>query len=133
MYRTAGESGLSEIAMIILRDGRVWALPKGLIDGGETPERTAVREVREETGLTAVIEDDLGESSYWFFIRDENVKCRKTVRYFLMKYKSGNTEDHDREVERAEWVPAGEALARATYRGDREIIKKALEMLEHVR
>jgi 8-oxo-dGTP diphosphatase len=126
--RRAGRE--TDVAMIAVKNGTVWALPKGLIDPGESPEETAVREVREETGLTGSIIGEIGNTTYWFHARGENVKCHKTVTYFLMRYEEGSTADHDHEVDRVVWVPLHEAEGRATYKGDREIIKKAMEMMD---
>jgi 8-oxo-dGTP diphosphatase len=70
-----------EIAMVAIKGGNVWCLPKGLIDKGEVPEKTALREVSEETGLRGRIIEKLGEITYWYYIKNDNAKCRKTVHY----------------------------------------------------
>ena len=121
--------GSMDVALICPKGGQVWSLPKGLVDEGETVEQTALREVREEAGVDARITASLGESRYWYFIRRENVKCRKTVKYFLMEYAGGDVGDHDEEVSEAAWVPMHEALERLTYKGDREVMTRAIGML----
>jgi len=118
-----------EIALISVRGGTAWCLPKGLVDKGETPEMTAVREVREETGLNGRVVERLGEISYWYYIREENMKCRKTVSFFLMEYLSGDTAGHDLEVDSAEWLSVDSALKKVSYKGDRSIIEKAQALL----
>jgi len=118
-----------EIALVSVRNGRAWCLPKGLVDTGETPEITAVREVKEETGLTGRIVDSLGDINYWYYIKEENMKCRKTVSFYLMEYVSGNTSDHDGEVDSADWLDLDTALHRVSYKGDRTIIEKAIARL----
>lgn len=115
--------------MVAIKGGSVWCLPKGLIDKGEIPEKTALREVSEETGLKGRIIEKLGEITYWYYIKNDNAKCRKTVHFFLMEYESGNIADHDWEVDTVSWFPIERALHKATYKGEREIIRKARESL----
>lgn len=120
---------ITEIAMVAVKGGNVWCLPKGLIDKGEVPEKTALREVEEETGLKGRIIEKLGEITYWYYIKEENIKCKKTVHFFLMEYEAGDVSKHDREVDNAAWFPIDEALKKARYKGEREIIEKAREIV----
>jgi len=119
------QEGRVEVILVSVREGRYWCLPKGLIDQGETAEQAALREVREESGLTGRIVEDLGEISYWYYIKGENTKCRKTVHFFLMEYVSGSTAQHDLEVDEAKWFPVDEALGKISFKGDRSILQKA--------
>jgi len=81
-----------EVAMVAIKGGNVWCLPKGLIDKGEIPEKTALREVLEETGLKGRIIEKLGEITYWYYIKNDNAKCKKTVHFFLMEYEFSSGE-----------------------------------------
>jgi 8-oxo-dGTP diphosphatase len=118
-----------EVALVAVKEGNVWCLPKGLIDKGEVPEKTALREVKEEAGLKGRIVKKLGEITYWFYIKKENVKYKKTVHFFLMEYESGDISNHDWEVDNVAWFPINEALRKATYKGEKEMIQKAKDIL----
>src|SRR5882672_213794 len=78
---------------------RVLALPKGHIDPGESALQAAEREVREETGIVAEPVRELGEARYWY--RRDGQTIPKSVAFYLFAYVSGNTDDHDDEVEEA--------------------------------
>lgn len=127
VYRRSG--GTFEVALIATKNGTLWTLPKGLIDKGENPAETAVREIVEETGLVGTVLESLGERSYWFYLKDDNVKCRKTVSYFLLEYAGGDIEKYGWEVDEARWFPIDEAVRTVFYRSDREILEKARERL----
>ena len=120
-----------EIALAARRTRRgelAWGLPKGLIEPQEQPEEAALREVREETGLEAEIEDDLGSISY--FYRWEGEGVRKSVRFFLMRATGGDVTKHDHEMEEVRWFPLAEAGKRSTYRSEREVVLRAVAILE---
>ncbi len=128
IFRDANGSDF-EIALVAVKDGKVWSLPKGLVEKGEEASETAVREVREETGLSGKIIEKLGDITYWYFIKEDNAKCRKTVHFYLLEYVGGSTADHNWEVDKAEWFPISEALKKLSYKGDKEIVRKAKESL----
>lgn len=118
-----------EVALVAVKNGKVWCLPKGLVEKGEDEEDTATREVMEETGLRGRIINKIGDVSYWYYIRDENIKCKKTVHFYLLEFISGDTKDHSWEVDRAEWFDIDEAVRMLSYKDEREIMNKAREML----
>jgi 8-oxo-dGTP pyrophosphatase MutT (NUDIX family) len=103
---------------------RVLGLPKGHIDGNETPEAAATREVREETGVDAELIDELGEVRYAYQRGGRQVD--KLVRFYLFEYRSGDLADHDHEIEDARWMPSAEAIQSLTYVGEREMVARAL-------
>ncbi len=106
-------------------DGRkVLALPKGHVDPGETPPQAAQREVREEAGVDTTLVDELGEVRYWY--QRDGRKIAKLVTFFLFEYTGGDVADHDNEVEEARWIPLEEALHTLTYKGEREMVQRAL-------
>ena len=123
------ESGI-EIALAARRTRRgelAWGLPKGMIEPDEEPEVAALREVREETGLVAEIDEDLGSISY--FYQWDEVGVRKTVRFYLMHATGGDLADHDHEMEEVRWFPMADAPRKATYRSEREVVDRAVEIL----
>lgn len=106
---------------------RVLGLPKGHIDPGESAERAATREVREEAGVEAELIEKLGDVRY-FYQRDGR-RIFKLVHFFLFAYRSGDVADHDDEVEEARWMPLREAIEAVTYRGEREMLERALSVV----
>jgi 8-oxo-dGTP pyrophosphatase MutT (NUDIX family) len=105
----------------------VWGLPKGGIDEGETELDAAIREVREETGLEAEVEEDLGQIRYMYVW--EGVRVRKMVRFFLMRATGGDVSNHDDEMEDVRWFSLPTAIRRAAYRGEREVLERARDRL----
>jgi 8-oxo-dGTP pyrophosphatase MutT (NUDIX family) len=106
------------------RDGVTWSLPKGTPDGDETAEQTALREVREETGLEVRIVGPVGDIHYRF-VRDGR-RIDKTVQYFLMEATGGDLADHDHEFEEVRWFGLGEAEAVMSFPTERDILARAL-------
>jgi len=113
----------------------VLALPKGLIDPGEKPEQTAVREVLEETGITAALIRKLTDTKY-VYVRSWGDKQRvfKIVSFYLLRYQSGRIDDVTPEmrveVKRALWLPLDEAPRKLAYGGERQVARKAQEFVE---
>jgi ADP-ribose pyrophosphatase YjhB (NUDIX family) len=107
---------------------RVLALPKGHPDGDETPEQAATREVREETGVEAELVEPLGDVTY--FYQRKGRRIHKRVRFFLFRYVSGSTDDHDQEIEDARWMPLAEAAENLTYPGERDMAARALSRVQ---
>ncbi len=123
--------GRPEILLLRHTSGR-WMLPKGTIEERETPEEVALREVREETGLSRVrVVADLGEERYSFYWRADRMYYDKTVRYFLLEFL-GDEEPRPQAEEgfvACEWVSPDEALARITYKETREVVRRARDHL----
>lgn len=118
-----------EIALVAVKGGKVWCLPKGLMEKGEDERDTAIREVMEETGLKGRIVDKIGDISYWYYIKEEETRCKKLVHFYLLEYIEGDTERHSWEVDRAEWFEIDEALRLLSYKDERDMVNKAKEMI----
>jgi 8-oxo-dGTP pyrophosphatase MutT (NUDIX family) len=121
--------GIPEVCLIRPAGRRVWGLPKGGVEPGETLAQTAVREVAEETGIDGVVDDTLGSIDYSFYSREEGSRIHKTVHYYLMHATGGDTADHDHEVSEARWVRLRDALHLMTYPNEREMVRRAAESL----
>ena len=111
------------------------ALPKGLVDPGETPEVTSVREVREETGICGQIITKLTDIKY-VYVRSwgDGERVFKVVSFYLLQYSSGEIDalapEMRIEVKRATWVPLQEASRRLGYSNERKVIRLAEEYIQ---
>jgi 8-oxo-dGTP pyrophosphatase MutT (NUDIX family) len=106
-------------------DGRrVLALPKGHVDPGETAPEAAAREVREEAGVEADLVEKLGDVRYWY--QRSGRRIAKVVSFFLFDYRGGDPADHDAEIEEARWMPLADAARELSYKGEREMVERAL-------
>jgi 8-oxo-dGTP pyrophosphatase MutT (NUDIX family) len=110
----------------------VLALPKGLVDPGEKPLETALREVYEETGVTADAVTKLGDSKYVYTRAwGDGARVFKIVSFYLMRYRSGRINDIAPEmrieVARAQWVRLEDAPTVLAYKGEKQMARRALE------
>lgn len=114
-----------DVRVVLIRSRRrksdVWSLPKGHFKARETADQTALREVREETGLRTRIVATLGTIDYWFV--EKGVRYHKFVEYFVMTAVSGSLDDHDDEVEEACWLAWDEAIERMSYPNERALVE----------
>jgi 8-oxo-dGTP pyrophosphatase MutT (NUDIX family) len=111
-----------------------WGLPKGLVERGESPETAAAREATEETGLEVEMVSPLEKIDYWYVQPPrgeykEPTRVHKFVHFFLMRTTGGNPEDHDLETEEVVFLTPAEAIKRASFSGEKKILKKAAASL----
>jgi 8-oxo-dGTP pyrophosphatase MutT (NUDIX family) len=120
-----------EVAIISVGDPVRWQLPKGIVDPGETPEETAVREVREEAGIDAALLAPLEPVEYWYVGHrgKQRVRFHKFVHFYVMEYQSGQLSDHDHEVNEARWVDIEQAQKMLAFKGERQAVAQAAAYL----
>ena len=121
VHRTTG--GRIEVVLVHRRHPKLWALPKGTPDAGETVEETALRETREETGLEVELEARLRSISY-FFVRGRT-RFHKTVHFFLMRPVGGDVSQHDHEFDEVRWFQLEEAIGIMTHPTERSVVEQA--------
>ncbi len=119
-----------EIEVLICKDGSYhkWVLPKGMANRGETLEQAALREVREEVGVTARLIAPLGEPEKYIYTR-RGLRIFKSVHYYLMEYESGSEADHDHEMEEVRWVGIDTAIEMMGYQGAKTMLIRAKALL----
>ena len=124
-----------EIAIVSVKPKLRWQLPKGIVDPGESPQVTAVREVREEAGIETDLLSLIETIEYWY--RSEKngqpVRYHKFVHFYLLQYRSGDVSKHDHEIEEARWISLDEAIEMLDFKSEREVVEKAREMIEAIR
>lgn len=130
--RTTG--GRVEVALISVGERGRWQLPKGLVGAGESAERAALRETREETGLAAEMVAPVDTVEYWYVAaeRGRRVRFHKFVHFYLLRYAGGEVTGHDHEVNEARWFAVDEAHAALAFDNEKRIVERAREMIRAV-
>ena len=126
-----GETGGVEVVIVSVGGQSRWQLPKGLVDEGEKPEITAVREAREEAGVESEVVQHLETIEYWYAGLDNGIRVRfhKRVHFYLLRYLTGDTKDHDWEVNEARWVPIEDATSQLAFDNERRVMERARQLL----
>ncbi|MFP6679817.1 MAG: NUDIX hydrolase [Dehalococcoidia bacterium] len=118
-----------EVVLCYRESEKLWALPKGTPEEGESREETARREVEEESGITVESGPSVGETRY-SFVRD-GFQYEKVVYFYLMRAVGGDLRNHDTEFDLAVWVPVDQALEKLTFKNESRVLEKALPMEEN--
>src|SRR6266498_3318244 len=118
-----------QIAIVSVKPSLRWQLPKGIVDPGETPEITAVREVREEAGVETDLRELIETVEYWYqrLQYGKRIHYHKFVHFYLLAYRAGNVADHDHEVAESRWVSFEEAMELLAFKSERGVVEKARE------
>lgn len=121
----------AEIVIVSVGAKLRWQLPKGIVDSGETPEITALREVREEAGIQTRLIQPIDVIEYWYIgdLEGQRVRFHKFVHFFLLAYESGEVQDHDHEVHEARWVSIEQALELLAFKGEKQMVQQASSMI----
>ena len=120
-----------ELVIVSVKPKMRWQLPKGIVDPGETPQITAVREVREEAGVETDLMALIETIEYWYRATSygKPVRYHKFVHFYLLQYRSGDVSDHDHEIEEARWVSFEEAIEMLAFKTERGVVEKARAMI----
>ncbi len=110
-----------------LSGARTHRLPKGKIGRRETPQEAALREVREETGLSAQVVAPLGLVEYTY--REAGVEVAKRVHFYLMELQPEAAATPDGELEQIAWLPLQQACRILTYEPERRVVERAAKEL----
>jgi ribonuclease HI len=119
-----------KVCLIAKKNGRIWTLPKGRVEPGETPEETAHREVKEETGFEAEVREKLDEINYYFYWKDNQTLYHKIVTFYLMPLREEVFHGRDSEADIVRWHTLGEAYRMLTYLNEKEVMRKAQKALQ---
>ncbi|MEA2766943.1 MAG: hypothetical protein QOK07_3347 [Gemmatimonadaceae bacterium] len=120
-----------DVVIVAVGGNNRWQLPKGLVEKDENPEIAAVREAREEGGIESEVIEHIETVEYWYAGLDkgERVRFHKRVHFYLLRYLSGDTGDHDWEVNEARWVPIGDAASQLAFDNERRVVERARELI----
>lgn len=120
-----------DVVIVAVGGNNRWQLPKGLVEKDEKPEIAAVREAREEGGTDSEVVEHIETVEYWYAGLDggERVRFHKRVHFYLLRYVSGDTSNHDWEVNEARWVPIGDAASQLAFDNERRVVERARELI----
>ena len=120
-----------DVVIVAVGGNNRWQLPKGLVEKDEKPEIAAVREAREEGGTDSEVVEHIETVEYWYAGLDggERVRFHKRVHFYLLRYLSGDTGNHDWEVNEARWVPIDDANGQLAFDNERRVVERAKQLI----
>lgn len=120
------DSGKVKVLLIRHKNGGHWAFPKGHVEKGETEEETALREIREETGLKVKLDTGFRHTVTY----SPKPEVMKDVVYFAARSEEKRVKAQEEEVTDIHWFKPQEALDIVTYDNDRRILEAFFEYLK---
>ncbi|MBM01287.1 MAG: hypothetical protein CL762_01000 [Chloroflexi bacterium] len=121
--------GIFEVILCERSSEDLVALPKGKPNEGENESETAMREVKEETGITVNIIKKIQEIFYSF--RSFENTINKKVSFFLMEHTGGNILEHDDEFDKVYWEQIDSALRKLTFQGEKDVLEEAIKLVKN--
>jgi 8-oxo-dGTP pyrophosphatase MutT (NUDIX family) len=120
-----------DVVIVAVGGNNRWQLPKGLVEKDEDPKLAAVREAREEGGIDSEVVEHIETVEYWYAGLDkgERVRFHKRVHFYLLRYLSGDTSNHDWEVNEARWVPIDDAAGQLAFDNERRVVEQAQRLI----
>jgi 8-oxo-dGTP pyrophosphatase MutT (NUDIX family) len=120
-----------DVVIVAVGGNNRWQLPKGLVEKDEDPKLAAVREAREEGGIDSEVVEHIETVEYWYAGLDkgERVRFHKRVYFYLLRYLSGDTSNHDWEVNEARWVPIDDAASQLAFDNERRVVEQAKRLI----
>jgi len=120
-----------DVVIVAVGGNNRWQLPKGLVEKDENPEIAAVREAREEGGTDSEVVQHIETVEYWYAGLDggERVRFHKRVHFYLLRYLSGDTSNHDWEVNEARWVPIDDAKSQLAFDNEQRVVERAKQLI----
>lgn len=130
VFRQTGDE--YEVVLVGTQKGRVWGLPKGQVEEGETPVNAALRKVFAESGIRALAGPHIDQTEYWYAGKSQGRPARfhKKVDYYLMRALTDTLVASKWDIDEVVWLPIDEAVQQATYLGEREILARARTLLK---
>ncbi len=118
--------GNTELLIIKHVNGGHWSFPKGHVEEGETEEETAIREIKEETGVDVIIDSSFREVVTY----SPKKETQKDVIYFLAIAKNSNLVPQEEEIADIKWVEISRAHAVLSYDNDRQLVNKVKPIIK---
>ena len=117
--------GNIELLLIKNQNGGHWSFPKGHVEGAETEEETAVREIMEETGISVIL-----DTSFRHVITYAPKKeTTKDVVYFLARAVTYDYTPQEEEIAQIKWVEINHAATLLSYDNDSQLVSQAKEQI----